>query len=91
VERRAWPASTQATVICNGRSRSPLSASKLKRTLYSGISHPTAVQLARDVGVGPFRELAAAALKEGKADDSVCDFLSASLKKTLERRRQLAG
>jgi hypothetical protein len=63
----------------------------LPERLYRGLSHPTAVQLARDVGVGPFRELAAAALKEGKADDPVCDFLSASLKKTLERRRQLTG
>ncbi|WP_437932569.1 hypothetical protein WMF37_25990 [Sorangium sp. So ce291] len=64
----------------------------LPERLYRGISHPMAVQLARDVGVGPFRELADAALKQGKAaDDPVYEFLSASLKKMLERQRQLVG
>ncbi|WP_437587893.1 hypothetical protein [Sorangium sp. So ce1000] len=63
----------------------------LPERLYRGISHPMAVQLARDVGVGPFRKLADAALNEGKADGAVCDFLSASLKKMMDRQHQLVG
>jgi len=64
----------------------------LEGRLYRGLSIPAAISLARAVGVGPFREVAATAIRERiTLDDAMCLLLERALTEIPAKQRVELG